>query len=226
MDPTKNSFWSRNIPHSAPSTPSEEIFVTPNNSIIDNSQNDSGIYGTPLLTTQFSNCSVNSDIFGTPDTTIDEYKLVELRKKNGIDNKMTTINESVSDNRNLKSNSTPGVIRSKSDYEIPLKNKSHQFLQNLSQNILNNLSPATRRRNHNNSNNVELSKQSTPTSSNNKPIFKIPGSPILSNYSNNNREGAKAISLSSLRHSSGDTGNNINFQQIRFVLVFYCDNAI
>lgn len=224
MDPNKNSFWGHNrvIPHSAPSTPSEEIFLTPNNSIIDNENqlqiNDSGIYGTPLLHSQISNCSVNSDIFGTPDSTLDSdgFK-VELRNKNGLTN-------DISDRTSLREvQSIPqGVIRSKSDFEIPIKNKSHTFLQNLSQNILN-LSPSTRRRNQNNNRTLDFSKNSTP---NNKPaIFKIPGSPILTNnhpQGKYNQNQSKAISLNSLRHSSGETNiglSNLPGQQIiRFVI--------
>lgn len=248
MNPLHNSFWSRALPQTPPPTPpSEEIFSTPNASIVEidtnNLANDTGVYSTPLLQTQFSNCSVNSDIFGTPDSTLDSddvFKSVELRKStnNPTDNKanMSTITEHVStegskfvskttersslrEKKKVNKIAHEGVMRSKSDYEIPIKNKSCVFLQNLQQNIMK-LSPSSRRRiqsTNSNKHDMGNGKQSTPNSSKSSGVFKLPGSPILNNHSQGNC-GTRAISLNSLRHSSGEQTQHSNAQQTRFVL--------
>lgn len=239
MNPSNNSFWSRALPNTPPPTPpSDEIFHTPNNSIVEIEANNlvdsTDIYSTPTLNTQFSNCSINSDIFGTPDSTLDSddvFQNVELRKNknNIVDNKMGTITEhsseansfilntstrsSLRENKNNNNVPLEGVMRSKSDFEIPVKTKTHGLFQNLQQNILN-LSPASRRR-LKSTNSCEIGNQSTPNSTK-SGIFKIPGSPILNNHSQSC--GTRAISLNSLRHSSGEYVQQANMQQKRFVL--------
>lgn len=252
MDPKINKFWSRlpysSLPHTPPKTPpSEEIFITPENSIVDGNTmivygNGNSIYSTPILQTQLSNCSIVSDIFGTPDSALDNddvftSNVVELRKPNLEHNKlMSTITENITVENTFFVANTPirsslretksqvknvfhdGVIRSKSDYEIPLKNKSQTFLQNIHEktdHLFNNvalLSPLTKRRFQNSSKN-EMGKQSTPIAKTGA-IFKVPGSPIL----NQNNCGGRAISLNSLRHSAGDQTQQTNNQQLRFVL--------
>lgn len=201
MNPSHNSFWSRQLPQTPPTTP-EEVFSTPNNSIVEIDK--------PVLETQNSNCSVNSDIFGTPDSTLDSNEIfnsVEIRKINNDNKKstnMSTITEHIttenyfitnsirSSLRETKNKNYDGVIRSKSDYEILIKNK-------LQKNIVS-LSPLNNKK-------FDI-KTSTP-----KGVFKIPGSPVL-NHSQSC--GTRAISLNSLRHSAGEQSQTY-IQQQRFV---------
>lgn len=246
MNPNHNSFWRPTPRGASPNLPSEEIFSTPNNSIIEvditanNVASESDVYSTPILQSQFSNStndSISSDIFETPESTLepnDAFSPVELRKhtNNILDyNKhtnMSTIAENIigensfvntttrSSLRENKNVGREGVMRSKSDYEIALKNKSHGFLQNIQQNIGKlGLSPASIRRINSTDSYNGVSKQSTP---NNKDIgtFKIPDSPILNSHSQNSCA-TRAISLNSLRHSGGEQTQLSNVQQTRFV---------
>lgn len=251
MDPKTNNFWSRTSPQNQPRTPPlDEIYSTPDNSLVLDNLNGNGnesIFTTPLLQSQLSNCSVGSDVFGTPESTLDSddvFSGVELRKHetaNKITN-MSTINENVSENSFVPNTSIrsslremkpavrnvfcDGVIRSKSDFEIPIKNnKSQGFLHNIHQKsdqLFNNitlLSPLSKRRTQSSSSKVDIGKQSTPLNkhgANNSHVFKLPGSPILNVHPENC--GTRAISLNSLRHSGGEhIAQQINNQQLRFV---------
>lgn len=240
MDPKNNKFWSRT--QTPPQTPtSDEIFVTPNNSLIEVLNGDDE-FKTPTLQTQLSNCSVVSDIFGTPDSTLEDvFTVVDIKRniETKISN-MSTITENIVGENSVFTANTPirsslretksgvknifydGVIRSKSDFEIPNKNnsKSHGFLQNIhmKSELFSNiqvLSPLSKRRTQSSSCKSDV-KQSTPKSGGVNHIFKLPGSPILDNHSQNC--GTRAISLNSLRHSGGEHyAQQINIQQLRFV---------
>lgn len=202
-----------------------------------------GTPAVPQLQTQFSNMSCSSsnsnasEVFCTPDSTLNKEEaerlssnIVELRNKN-FNNNMSTITENVEHTSNrrrvlVKSETTcslrnsfrdegaRGVCRSKSDYEIPLKNKGNglSFFHSITQksdNLLQNigfLTPLTKRRTKS-----EIGKQSTPNknTSPTNSLFKLPGSPIpfLRNSTNTNAtNGQRAISLNSLRSSTNSHG--------------------
>lgn len=230
MNPQHNSFWSRAAvpPRTKPEPPSSlprehEIFVTPDSSIVETNGPEAV---PPPLRAQLSDSSDASDIFHTPETTLDSedvFGSVELRKHA---NNMGTITEnddspfvagslarsSLRENK-LKNGAHEGVMRSKSDYEIPLKNKASQGFLHLNLGTLG-LSPASRRRIHSTN---EVVRQSTPNAKDGG-LFKLPDSPIQSHsYPSEGAGGTRAISLNSLRHPAAEHAQQ-TVQQTRFVL--------
>lgn len=237
MDPFRNKFWSQS--QTPPPSPVDEIFSTSQTTIcrtiLREIVADSEPYGTPVLQTQHSNCS--SELFATPDSSVDDDGL--FLKSNDV-RKMSTITEHFESTIVVKSESsrlieppaaaTEGVLRSKSDFEIPKKalaQKPDGFLQNIAQksdSLFQNigfLMPLAKRRTQSvGSSKAEIGRQSTPVkASPTEGGFKLPGSPILRNHPRSQANGQRAISLNSLKssHIGAEQLPIINIQQLRFV---------
>lgn len=268
MDPFRNRFWSQS--QTPPPTPNDEVFSTPKGSIVEtldfdrsavrreiSSTSENTLYCTPVLQSQYSTCSNASEIFGTPESTLDAddvftaTHIVEVRKThtNQIESRQTSmmtitehkehisqiVKSQTTEGLSLKNTDTnhhhlltvpppsEGVLRSKSDYEIPRKSNSQKpdggIFQNIAQksdSLFQNigfLTPLSKRRTQSVTSSsgiattkLEIGRQSTPIKTSptttNTAIFKLPASPILRKHSTSAQtNGQRAISLNSLKSS-------------------------
>ncbi|KAI4459788.1 hypothetical protein MML48_6g00011699 [Holotrichia oblita] len=161
------------------------------------------VYGTPRsLHSQISNVSSNStDEYKTPDGTLDSHWF-EIQKSFSCDTVgimgMTQTNMEKENNKNKPEESLKeGVLRSKSDYQIPryspISHTFEKFVQK-SDNLFSLLTPVAKRKNHD---------QNHSTPNNNRSVssytFKVPSSPIA-------KQGptmqTRTSSLTSLKHGS------------------------
>ncbi|KAK9727938.1 N-terminal C2 in EEIG1 and EHBP1 protein [Popillia japonica] len=161
------------------------------------------VYGTPRsLHSQISNVSSNStDEYKTPDGTLDCHWF-EIQKSFSCDTVgiMGVVQNNVEyeNNKNKPEESLKeGVLRSKSDYQIPryspISHTFEKFVQK-SDNLFSFLTPVAKRKNHD---------QNHSTPNNNRSVssytFKIPSSPIA-------KQGptmqTRTSSLTSLKHGS------------------------
>lgn len=189
-----------------------------------------------------NNSSSSADEYKTPDCTLTKKELfsdvVELRKScssSVVDQRvksMSTIKEHIVNNRSSDSSEdsceeknnnlradhlTNGVLRSKSDFEIPRVNpttKSESVFQKISQksdSLLAFLTPHLKRKNSS-----DIGKQSTPNkSSPPDSLFRIPGSPIHK-HSLRSLPETRTTSLNSLRSGcSGTDAQQLGAHQVQ-----------
>lgn len=162
------------------SSSSAEEYKTPECSVIDGD----------IFTINVNTCSCSCNIAEQRVknmSTINEMPDYRHSDNSDLANRFTTqikIERSSFDEDNLHLKPTQGVLRSKSDFEIPRKSptpKSESIFQNFSHKsdvMLSFLTPRAKRKAQN-SNSVGLGNQSTPKQgSPTNSIFKIPGSPI------------------------------------------------
>ncbi|KRT86744.1 hypothetical protein AMK59_2794 [Oryctes borbonicus] len=163
------------------------------------------VYGTPRsLHSQLSNVSSNStDEYKTPDGTLDSHWF-EIQKSFSCDTvglMGRSQNHVKNENDDEKSEQTvkEGVLRSKSDYQIPryspISHTFEKFVQK-SDNLFSLLTPVAKRKNQDQNQN-----HSTPNNNRNVSsyTFKVPSSPII-------KQGltmqTRTTSLTSLKHGS------------------------
>lgn len=171
------------------------------------------VYGTPRsLHSQISNVSSNStDDYKTPDGTLDS-QWFEIQKSFSCDavGMMSMANSDAKSENNDKNSEhvKEGVLRSKSDYQIPrysaITHTFEKFVQK-SDNLFSLLTPVTKRKNQDSQ---SYQNHSTPIRSATTLSFKIPSSPL-------SKQGPslqnRTSSLTSLKHGL----HGMDFNQLR-----------